>query len=173
MPRTVIIIRHADAQAHADRSPASWPLSAVGREGAAALGGRIPTSAFLASSGELKAVETICLATGAERSAIHIDDHFGEVHRPGEPFDDDYRERRRAWIVGRPDDRHARWETPAQAADRFQEGLDRIDADVVAVATHGMVLTAWLVAVGRVGRGDPAGDFWARLTFPEVLGVEV
>lgn len=118
-------------------------------------------------------METVCLAAAAERSAIHIDDRFGEVRRPGEPFDDNHRERRRAWIEGRPDVRHELWETPEQAAARFREGLDRIDADVIVVGTHGMVLTAWLIALGRVGSGDRAGEFWSNLRCPDLLTLEI
>lgn len=173
MPRTVIIVRHAEPEILPDQSPASWPLSPAGRIAATALGRQIPDTALLASSGEIKAVETVCLAAAAEPSRIRIDDRFGEVHRPGEPFDGDHRARRRAWVEGRTDARHESWETPDQAAHRFQEGLGGVEADVVVVATHGMVLTSWLVQLGRVRPGVAAGDFWADLAFPDVLRVRL
>ncbi|GAB3742358.1 histidine phosphatase family protein [Microlunatus parietis] len=91
-----------------------------------------------------------------------------EVVRPGEPFDDDHRARRLAWVIGRPDGRHRGWETPEQAAARFQAGLDDLPGEVV-VATHGMVLTAWLVARGVVAAGTEAGSFWTGLAFPDVV----
>ena len=119
---------------------------------------------MLASSREAKAIETLCLATGRDRHRLHIDDNFGEVQRV-EPFDDHHHSRRLAWVRNELDDRHIGWETPSQAAVRFQAGLDAIDDDVV-VATHGMVMTAWLVARGIVEPGPSAGACWIRLTVP-------
>ena len=173
MSRTVIIIRHAGPEAHPDRSPASWPLSPAGRIAAAGLNGQLPSTAFLTSSREVKAIETLSLAAGVDPAAIHQHDHFGEVHRPAEPFDDDHRARRRAWVEGRLDARHELWETPDQAGQRFQQGLEDLDAGTIAVATHGMVLTAWLVAIGRVEPGPAAGEFWAELAFPEILTIKL
>jgi broad specificity phosphatase PhoE len=173
MPRTVIILRHAEPDIQPDQSPAEWRLSPTGRAAAAAVGQQRLCAALLASSGEPKAVETIRLAAGVQPASIHIDDRFGEVRRPGEPFDDNHGVRRRAWVEGRSDTRHETWETPVQAAHRFQRGLDGIDADRVAVATHGMVLTAWLVSIGHVEAGSAAGEFWAGLRFPDVLTVTI
>lgn len=176
MPGTVIIVRHATAEVLPDQASGSWPLSAAGRVAAADLKGRFPRGAVLASGGELKAIDTISLAAAVEPTSIHIDDDFGEVCRPGELFDNDHRPRRRAWVEGRLDSRHESWETPEQAGHRFQRGLDRLDVeldvDIAAVATHGMVLTAWLVAIGRVQRGVAAGDFWDGLSFPDVLTIK-
>jgi len=107
------------------------------------------------------------LAAGRDRHRLHIDDNFGEVQRV-EPFDDHHHSRRLAWVRNELDDRHIGWETPSQAAVRFQAGLDAIDDDVV-VATHGMVMTAWLVARGIVEPGQSAGACWIRLTFPALV----
>ncbi|MBO0811350.1 MAG: histidine phosphatase family protein [Microlunatus sp.] len=171
MPGTVIIVRHAEPEVRADLPPASWPLSPAGRLAAAGLHGTLPAAAGLASSSELKAIETICLAAAVEPEAVTVDDHFGEVRRPGEPFDDHHRDRRLAWITGRPDARHAAWETPEQAARRFQDGLDQLDGEIVVVGTHGMIITAWLVAIGEVRPGDAAGACWQQLAFPDVLTI--
>ncbi|QDP96203.1 histidine phosphatase family protein [Microlunatus elymi] len=171
MPRTVIIIRHAAPAVRPDRSPESWPLSAAGRRAAGRLRGQVPSVALLASSRELKAVQTVSLVAGVAPAAIHQDDHFGEVHRPDEPFDDDHRARRRAWVEERRDERHTSWETPQEAGRRFQEGLDNLDVETIVVGTHGMVLTAWLMTIGYVARGASAGDFWERLPFPDLLVV--
>lgn len=173
MSRMVIILRHAEPEVRSDQAPGSWPLSPDGRVAAAAIGRLIPRAALLASSAETKAVETICIAAGVEPAGIRIDDRFGEVHRLGEPFDDDHLSRRRAWVEGRLDARHASWETPVQAGQRFQQGIDAVDGDVVAVATHGMVLTAWLVSIGHVSPGVAARDFWANLAFPDILTVPI
>ncbi|WP_176168768.1 hypothetical protein [Krasilnikoviella flava] len=40
-------------------------------------------------------------------------------------------------------------------------------------ATHGMLLTAWLVAVGRVAPGAPAGASWGGLRLPDVVTVDL
>ncbi|WP_152361359.1 histidine phosphatase family protein [Microlunatus speluncae] len=172
MPRRVTLIRHAAPMTSADVDPAEWRLSPAGRRAATALGPRIPEPAALASSTELKAVETLSFATGRAAAELHLDRRFGEVVRPGEPYDDDHRSRRLAWVEGRPDDRHRTWESLAQAAARFQAGLDDFDGDVV-VATHGMVLTAWLVSRGVVRPGAEAGDFWTRLAFPDLINTDL
>ena len=173
MPRTVIILRHAEPDVRPGQLPAGWPLSTAGRNAASAIDRDFLRGAFLASSAETKAVETIGLAAAVESASIHLDQRFGEVRRPGEPFDDNHRMRRRAWVEGHFDTRHETWETPVEAAQRFQSGLDAIDADRVAVATHGMVLTAWLVSIGHVKAGSAAGEFWACLRFPDMLMVTI
>lgn len=170
MPSRMTLIRHAAPVSRADLDPGAWSLSPAGRRAAAALQLRIPPGTTLAASAETKAIETLCLAAARERDELHVDHRFGEVVRPGEPFDDDHRDRRLAWVTGRPDDRHRGWETPEQAAARFQAGLDDLAGDLV-VATHGMVLTAWLVSRGIVTAGSAAGSFWRGLAFPDVVTV--
>ncbi|MFC7620421.1 histidine phosphatase family protein [Microlunatus sp. GCM10028923] len=171
MPNRVMLVRHAAPVSQAGLDPGAWPLSPAGRRAAAELRSRIPADATLAASTETKAIETLCLAAGRTADELHLDHRFGEVVRPGEPFDDDHRSRRLAWVIGRPDGRHRSWETPEQAAARFQAGLDDLHGDVV-VATHGMVLTAWLVARGVVAAGAAAGSFWTGLAFPDVIATE-
>ena len=125
----------------------------------------------MASSPERKAVETLRLACDVDSDdSIRLDHRFGEVHR-AEPVEADFRSRRFAWVSGRLDERHRGWETPAEAADRFQAGLDALDGDVL-IATHGMIMTAWLVAHGAVDAGDPAGAYWSRLTLPDIIDTE-
>ncbi len=172
MPRRVTLIRHAAPESRADVDPAEWPLSPPGRRAAAELAAQIPPEAALASSTEAKAIETLCLATGRMAAELRLDHRFGEVVRPGEPFDNNYRNRRLAWVVGRPDDRHHTWETPEQAATRFQQGLDSLEGDFV-VATHGMVLTAWLVSRGVITAGTEAGAFWTKLAFPDLVSTDL
>lgn len=168
MPNRVTLIRHAAPVSRADLDPSAWSLSPAGRRAATALRLRVTTGTTLAASAETKAIETLCLAADRERDELHVDRRFGEVVRPGEPFDDDHRNRRLAWVIGRPDDRHQGWESPEQAAARFQAGIDDLGGRVV-VATHGMVLTAWLVSRGVVGSGSEAGSFWLGLAFPDVI----
>lgn len=165
----VTLLRHAAPEVQPDVSPASWRLSRQGRSAAQRLRGRLASGAVLASSLEVKALQTLCLASGITADGLHLDHRFGEVRRV-EPLDDDHRARRLAWVSGDIDERHSGWETSAEAADRFQAGLNAFDGDVV-VATHGMVMTAWLVALGVVECGDAAGIYWTRLGFPEVVHV--
>ncbi|MFC0674353.1 histidine phosphatase family protein [Brachybacterium hainanense] len=153
--------------------PARWPLSPEGRAAARRTGRRLPAGALVLSSAEVKAVETAQLATGA---APVLDDRFGEVRRPGEPFDSQVRARRRAWVGGTPDARHRGWESLSAAGTRFdqavREHLAGCDGDLV-IAAHGMVITAWLVVTDRLEAGEEAACFWEGLCFPDLLGAEV
>jgi len=161
----LFFIRHAAPEATAALSPAEWPLSVSGVAAARAL--ELPAGARILASNERKAIETVEIASGT--TAI-VDPDFGEVRRD-EPFGDDFRQRRRAWIRGDRDDRHTGWETQEAAARRMTDGLRRHRADAMVVGTHGMVLTAWLVHSGLVHRGEPAAEFWEGLAFPEVVPV--
>lgn len=167
MAQTVTLLRHAAPQVLPQVEPARWSLSPDGRQAASLLRGQLPGRTVLASSPEAKAIETLSLAAVSDPRHLHVDDNFGEVQRI-EPFDENHRSRRLAWVRGELDDRHTGWETPPQAAERFQAGLDAIEGDVV-VATHGMVMTAWLVACGIVEPGAAAGAYWASLTFPALV----
>jgi broad specificity phosphatase PhoE len=126
--------------------------------------------ATFAASAERKAIETL-------RAAVHADfttdERFGEVRRPNEPISDDVRPARRAWVAGALDRRHEGWESPRAAADRFGAGLDALPGEAVVVATHGMVLTSWLVTVGVVRPGEEAAEFWSGLVLPDVIRVQL
>jgi len=165
MALKVILLRHAAPEVRPGVRPERWSLSDDGRQAARLLRGQLPERAVLASSREAKAIETPGCRSGSTSLAHRR--NFGEVQRV-EPFDDHHHSRRLAWVRNELDDRHIGWETPSQAAVRFQAGLDAIDDDVV-VATHGMVMTAWLVARGIVEPGQSAGACWIRLTFPALV----
>jgi broad specificity phosphatase PhoE len=168
----VILVRHAMPMTSASRPPSMWPLSPVGRAASAALSGRLPDRAVWLSSPERKAVETLALASSSHGPATVRDERFREVSRPGEPFDDEAPARRRAWVEGRLDERHDGWETPEQAAKRFQAAvLDHASRQPLVIATHGMVLAAWLVSIKHVQPGRPAGELWSRLAFPDIVEV--
>lgn len=102
------------------------------------------------------------------------DARFNEVQRD-EPFDDGFRSRRRAWVEGKPDGRHTGWETPLDAASRFDDAV-RAFAERGApliIGSHGMIITAWLVHRARVRPGAEAGRFWAALAFPDLVEVDL
>ena len=72
------------------------------------------------------------------------------------------------------DARHTGWEPATEAAGRFDAAVrDHAGGHDLVVATHGMVLTAWLVATGHVTPGARAGDFWTGLHLPDVVTVDL
>lgn len=75
--------------------------------------------------------------------------------------------------VGRLDERHTGWETHAQAADGFDEGIRTAPPGDLIIATHGMCLTAWMVHRGLVETGDEAIRFWEALTLLDVIRIPV
>lgn len=166
--RTVRLLRHAMPEQVPGVDPARWVLGPAGLAAASGLRGAVPGGACVLSSPEPKAVATAEAATGVPP---RCDPRFAEVRRPLEPFGGEVRARRGAWVAGRLDERHEGWETPAQAAARFAEGVAAYRDDLV-VATHGMVMTAWLVVAGHVSP-DAAEAFWRELSFPELIVVEV
>ncbi|WP_166983528.1 histidine phosphatase family protein [Paramicrobacterium fandaimingii] len=172
MTRRILLLRHAMPDASLDASPDAWPLSDDGAAAASRLFGRLPTNGVLASSPELKARQTLERAPGTQTDIV-VDSRFAEVRRPDEPFDDGFRDRRFTWIVGHPCPLHEHWETPEAAASRFQAGINAIDGESIVVASHGMVLTAWLIAVGVVRPGHEAGRFWSALSMPDLVEVTV
>ena len=169
----VTLVRHAEPVASADVPAELWPLTDAGRRAALALRDRLLlVGGRWVASREVKALETLhCLAAGA---VVAQDARFDEVRRV-EPFDDGFLARRLAWVEGRPDARHDGWETFADAARRFDAGIREHAAgtDHLVVGSHGMVVTAWLVFVGRVEAGADAGRFWQALGFPDVVEVSL
>jgi len=166
----ILLVRHAEPQVSPTVDPRRWPLSEAGREAAGALLGRLPRTGRWVASSELKALETLQCARPDESVPVSQDDRFDEVRRI-EPFDDDVVTRRRAWVDGRLDDRHRGWETPLEAAARFDEAVrDHAAAGpTLVVGSHGMVVTAWLVhARGTVAAQD-AGAYWEGLGLPDVI----
>ncbi|WP_256838952.1 histidine phosphatase family protein [Ornithinimicrobium faecis] len=164
----VLILRHA--MPHLDRSvlPQDWALSSEGRAAAESLRGQLPPEAHRWASAERKAQETLQLALPG---SFKIDSRFNEVQRPNEAMEADVKPRRRAWVAGLLDERHKNWEGPATAAARFDAAVRGApDGDLV-VATHGMVLTAWLCSIGHLASGEQAAQFWGNLSFPSVIEV--
>ncbi|MFE6733564.1 histidine phosphatase family protein [Microbacterium sp. NPDC057650] len=151
----------------ASAPPSAWRLSAEGAAAASAL----HLAGTAASSPELKALQTTALATGVSADAVTQDARFREVDRE-EQVHDDFRSARRAWIAGRLDERHARWETSDAVAQRFHEGLVAHPAEHLVVGTHGMALTAWMSAQGLIGSGAAAIEFWETLRFPDVVELD-
>lgn len=166
----VFLVRHAMPKLDPALGPAEWRLSAEGGMAARELRGRLPGHARRVASAERKAQETLELALAG---TFEVDSRLNEVRRPVEPVGLEVRSVRRAWVAGRIDERHNGWETPTAAAARFDAGVrDHASGDVV-VASHGMVLTTWLVSVGTLAAGEPAALFWEALGFPDIVEVEL
>lgn len=163
----LILVRHAEPDASPDVPPTAWVLSERGRAAAAALVRTLPHGVSLVSSAEPKAWQTL-----GGTDAVTRDPRFGEVDRPLEPWSDDFRSARSAYVAGK---RHPGWEAHADVVARFQAGVDAAlptDGSAVAIASHGMALTTWLVGVG-VLPPDEAAAFWADLRFPDAHAVDL
>lgn len=156
-----------DAAEHS--SPDTWRLSADGRAAAAVLRRALPADALLCASEEPKAWETLGGSDSVRRDA-----RFNEVARTGEPWEGAFRELRLQYVQGVA---HPGWEAHVEAAASFDAGvLDALDprgtaGRPVVIASHGMVMTTWLVSRGIV-QAEKAGDFWSDLRFPDCLLVD-
>lgn len=162
----LILVRHAPPAATPNRPPQTWALSDDGHAAAMRLVAALPADAYLVSSAEPKAWQTL----EGERLSVIRDARFNEVARD-EPWDGDFRTRRRAYVEGAE---HPGWETQAAVAERFDAGVaDRLaeaNGRPVVIASHGMAITTWLAS--RVGLSEP-GEFWSRLRFPDAHSVDL
>ncbi|MBU2665512.1 histidine phosphatase family protein [Actinoplanes bogorensis] len=108
-----------------------------------------------------------CTAQSAR--LVHRDAGFDEVRRPHE-WRDDHRARARAYVDGAV---HPGWEPRDEVAARFEAAIVRHAARAagrpLVVGSHGMAITCWLAAQGRLA--VPPGQFWAALAFPGVVEV--
>jgi broad specificity phosphatase PhoE len=171
---TLYLVRHAMPAVDPAADPATWPLGAPGLAAARALGQRLPPDALLLASDEPKAWQT--LAPGGERR-VSRDRRLGEVRRV-EEFSDDFQTLRRRYVNG---ETLPGWEPQPAVARRFaaaiaeagpaaaEAGPAAAAGDLV-LASHGMAMTVWLEDV--IGLADP-GEFWAGLTFPDLLRVDL
>lgn len=170
LTRRIHLLRHAMPATDPAVSLSQWSLSAHGRAAAIELSGRAPAGARLLSSEERKAIETARLVGGRDPEC---DPRFDEIRRPEEPFDKHARARRAAWVRGEPDGRHAGWEAPREAAGRMASAVRDHPDDELLIGTHGLVMVAWLIAIGHVDEGVAAERFWSGHSFPEILTVEI
>lgn len=170
----LVLLRHAMPQVSATAPPSRWPLSQEGCRASYALRPRLrelfdDAQATWLTSSEVKAQQTMSLAAGVEPE---VDARLDEVRRPAEPIGEAALAARRAWVAGRVDRRHEGWESPAEAAVRFDAALRSRAVAPLCVASHGMVITAWLIASGRLEAGDRAAAYWSELQLPDLIVVE-
>jgi broad specificity phosphatase PhoE len=168
--RRVHLLRHALPLPVPQLPPSQWPLSPDSRSAARAMSRKVPGNVVLLSSTEQKAIETARLATG---DAPICDARLREVDRPGESFDEFSSDRRGAWIRGELDERHQGWEAARQAGCRFARAVEAYPGSDLLIATHGMVLVAWLQEIGRLQPGEAAEAYWSALAFPQLITVEI
>lgn len=161
----LVVVRHAMPEFGPDRPPEEWPLSPAGRAAAVALRGRLPSGALVVASAEPKARQTL-----EPYGDVAVDDRFGEVRRD-EPYEGDFRARRRAYVEGVA---YPGWERRADVVTRFGDAVaewqERAGLRPLVVASHGMALTVWLTAA--VGLDDPGG-FWSALQLPDAFTVDI
>jgi broad specificity phosphatase PhoE len=158
------LVRHAMPAFGPDVPPAAWELSSDGKRAAAALSNELPIGALLIASREPKARQTLEPA-----GTVRTDDRFNEVERD-EPYDGDFKQRRRAYVCGTD---HPGWEPREQVATRFTAGIAHWATQAgprpLVVASHGMAITVWLTAT--IGLDDP-GAFWAALRLPDLITLD-
>jgi broad specificity phosphatase PhoE len=164
--RMLILVRHAAPAVGPDVPPEQWELDpAAGRAGASGLARVLPAGACLVSSREPKARQTL-----EPSGPVTTDERFNEVVRD-EPYEGDFRTRRRAFVDGVD---HDGWESRADVVARFGAGVDewlrKTGARPLVIASHGMAMTLWLTA--SIGLADP-GAFWAELRLPDPLEIDL
>lgn len=166
--RTLVLVRHAESAAHADRPASRWGLTPRGRRQAAETAGLIGAHGpgIVVSSPEPKAVETAERIAGVLGLGTRVVPGLAEHRRETVPFFDDPADFRAAVLdmLARPHERVFGEESAAQSLERFGAALDGIMAaepgNVAAVA-HGTVMSLWLGS--RLGAA-PA-DLWTSLGF--------
>jgi broad specificity phosphatase PhoE len=158
----LLLVRHAMPLVNEAAPPATWPLSAHGKQAARRIGSLIPAHASLVSSTEMKAHDTLVYATG--RTVI-TDARLNEVNRPPDPFGSDWREQRLRYVAGKPP---PGWEPPEQVAARVDEVIQtHATAGVpLVLAGHGLAFTVWLSSHGLI---DSPAAFWSGLRLPDIL----
>jgi broad specificity phosphatase PhoE len=161
----LFLVRHAMPAVSPEIPPEQWQLDSAGQRGADTLRHVIPPDALLVSSQEPKARQTL-----EPIGHVFADMRFNEVSR-NEPFQGDFRGRRRAYINGTD---HPSWEPRQQVAQRFDAGIKfwhaRTDPRPLVVATHGMAMTLWLTTVMNIA--EPA-NFWTELRLPDIFEVNL
>lgn len=155
------LVRHAMPNHRPDVPSTEWELGDDGERGAHSLVPRLRGCVLVAST-EVKARQTL-----EPSGAVATDPRFCEVHRD-EPYDVDFRDRRRGYLARL---HQPGWEPPAQVAARFESGVRHWTGIAagrdLAIGTHGMAMTLWLASHGLV----EAVGFWEGLRFPDVIEV--
>ncbi len=173
--RHLLLIKHALPTITPTIAPAHWPLSAAGRQGAAALAEHLAPYALSAivTSDELKAQETATiLAETLQRPIPLISDHDLREHsrRPDDFFDrpEDF-QAAIAQLFAQPDQLVFGLETATAACQRFTAAVNRhLIATAIgdlAIVAHGTVISLFVAAQTRTA----PYPLWQRLSLPSLV----
>jgi broad specificity phosphatase PhoE len=159
----IILVRHAMPKLEPGVDPAQWTLSDDGLAAARSAGHLLPAGAVLVSSDEPKAHATLTAMVPGR--PLTLDRRLREVARPVEPFDDDFRSARLAYVAGDPPDG---WEPSIAVAARIDAAITdhQTPGRPLVLAGHGMAFTTWLSAHRLIA--DPRA-FWSDLRLPDLV----
>ncbi|SCL54696.1 Broad specificity phosphatase PhoE [Micromonospora peucetia] len=166
----VVLVRHAMPVLQPEIPAVDWELDEQGRAAARAFSGTLPDSAYLVSSTEPKAMQT--LQEMASGRTVVPEDGFREVHQPIR-WCDNYHDLARAYLDGVVPDG---WETHEDLVARFNTAVARHAAaaraqgQTLIIGTHGLAATVWLAQ--HLPLEPTPTDFWAAIGLPDVIDVD-
>ncbi|HDL49315.1 MAG TPA: hypothetical protein ENH33_05070 [Actinobacteria bacterium] len=164
----LLLIRHAVPTVESGVPAAEWSLSPEGREAARVLAERIDAGSCrnIATSDEVKAVETAEAVAAKAGGVIVVDSRLREASRPWTR--DGYEVAARRWLVGDGPDG---WEPRRLVVERMSEAIGDslvLGGSTSVVVSHGLAIAAFVAAVAGV---DPV-RFWSDLRFPDAWWVD-
>ena len=159
---TIVFVRHSKPEIVVGEPANMWALSAVGRQRAEQLGGRLATvlsdaSPSVFSSTEAKAEETAALLG---LGTVTVDERFDEVQKPWFDEAEDHAAAVSNYLRGHD---QPGFEARTQALARFHAAVADASSGAV-IATHGTVLSLYLSQ--QVSGFDPL-SFWLGLEMPD------
>ncbi|MEM9774201.1 MAG: histidine phosphatase family protein [Chloroflexota bacterium] len=173
-----ILIRHAQSAPSSDSHQSVWGLTAKGQASCQDLADYLAElkTASIYSSPEQKSVLTAKLTTSHLNIVHQIQEGLQEQNNDGVGWfesADDFKAAVQK-LFEQPKEAVFGPETAAEAANRFGGTLQTIaqkhkDSDVVAIITHGRVMTSFLQARNAIPEG--AVPFWRSLTFPDCVTI--
>jgi broad specificity phosphatase PhoE len=166
---SLVLIRHAEPLVVGDTPGAQWRLTNEGKDNAGALGRRIverePITLVWASP-ERKARETAEHAFPSVPARVR--EQLSEVEKPWYPTTDELRLAVARYLGGDVVDGWERREDVLARLDLLEAELS--PGDLIAVVSHGVLLTVWL---DRLGALDDPFAFWSDLRTPDAWKLDV
>lgn len=177
----IIFIRHALPVVDHSRSSTEWVLSPDGLEDVKTCRQylRNLSISLVYTSSQAKAKETANLLFEGQQVSFLEDNRLDEVIRPGPPLKD-VEEFKAAVKMSFLNLGHSYfgWETNLSALGRFTSSIEDISeqhpSGVIAVVTHGTVLTLYLgFRGGFLGNGQALGEVWEEMKFCDLKEVNL
>lgn len=170
----LFLVRHASPRVDPHTDPASWPLSARGREEARALAGIAARRGIEAiyTSSERKAADTALAIAATTGVPLWQAAGLEELRVAGWVANADaFNELVRA-IFADPGASVRAAESAAAAVRRFGGVIDALVSkhQTAVVVSHGRILSAWLAAAGAV---DDAFSVWRAMPLPAWAEVDI